>query len=271
MRGGLLISAGFVMLAAAGCTIGSGEGRASGPLWILNCEDGEDWGAPDAPEPFDLQPTFFAGEPIGDIATGGPPQNRVIIRMQRTGNAVQINDTLYFDIPSSLRVAQCLRGRVDQATGQPDWDTGTGTVNPAVTTPWCEPVGPAGVPRIHLIPMGPVRVSLTPLHTCHVDMPGPTVVSITGVARDGWIDFRHFGSAAQPSLPPEMRDPVPDDFVVNFGDQLEAEFHIDVDDDRVQAAIYRMIDVPPPPQIGGTLDGNFDFFMERGRSAQTFP
>jgi hypothetical protein len=268
MRGGLLISAGLAALSAAGCTIGSGTGSATGPLWILNCEEGKDHGSQDAPRDFDLEPTFFAGEPIGDIATGGPPQNRIVIRMQRTGNAVQINDTLYFDMPSSLRVAQCLRGRVD-AAGQPDWDTGPGNLN--TPGPWCEPSGPNGVPRIRLLPMGPVRVSLAPLHTCHVDMPGPAVVGITGVARDGWIDLHHFGDAAQPSRPADMRDPVPENFVVNFGDQLQADFHVDLDDDRVQTALYKMIDVPPPPQIGGTLDGNFDFFLERGRSAQTFP
>jgi hypothetical protein len=272
MRGGLVIAAGLAVLSAASCSIGDGTGSATGPLWILNCDEGAPVGLPDAPLPFNLQPTFFAGEPIGDIATGGPPQNRLIIRMQRSGNAVQINDTLFFDVPSSYEVARCLRGRTDPATGLPDWDTTSGTVNEDfATTPWCEPAGPNGVPRIHLFPFGPVRASLTPLATCHVDMLGPTVVSVTGVARDGWIDFYSFGAAAQPSQPPDMRMPVDPKFLVNFGDRLHADFHIDLSDDRTQTAIYKMINVPPEPQIGGTLDGFFDFDLERGRSGQTFP
>jgi hypothetical protein len=185
--------------------------------------------------------------------------------MQRNGNATEINDTLFFDIPNSYQLALCLSGATDPATGLPAWDTGTGTVNPAVTTPWCEQAGPNGVPRIHLVPYGPVRASLTPLDTCHMTSPGPTVVSITAVASDGWVEFQNFGSAMQPNVV------IGDDFKVNYGDRLQADFQLTLDDDRTQTAIYKMINVPPPPGIGGTLTGNFDFDLRRGRSAQTFP
>ena len=69
MRYGLV----FLALAAAGgCTVGSGSGIAAGELWIVGCLEGENFGSPPpgAPAPFDLNPTFFAGEPIGDIAAG---------------------------------------------------------------------------------------------------------------------------------------------------------------------------------------------------------
>jgi hypothetical protein len=250
---------------AVGCAanVGDGSGTAMGLLWIQGCEEGDPFGTQEMPREYDLRPSFFAGEPIGDISSG-PPQNRLIIRMQRTGNAVEINDILYFDIPSSFQVARCLRGALTP-TGEPDWDIGTGTVDPAVTAPWCEQNGPNGRPRIHVVPFGPVRASLTPLDTCHMTSPGPTVVSVTAVAKDGWIEFESFGAATVPNV--EIKP----DFQVQYDDPLAATFDLLLDDDRTQTAIYKMIDVPPVPRLGGTLDGFFQFDLKRGRSAQTFP
>jgi hypothetical protein len=270
-----LIATAWMALSVGGCAVGNGSGEAIGPLWILNCraEEPRDFGTPAAPEEFNLQPTFFAGEPIEDISDGAP-DNRLIIRMQRNSIALEINDVLYFDIPNSFEVAQCLRGQTIGGVGQ--WNMSSGTLddndpNTPPAPPWCEQNGPNGLPRIHLVPYGPVRAALTPFATCRSSQHGPTVVAITGVAFDGWIDFEYFGQAEQLDLAPEMRTPVEDDFKVNFGERLRAFFHVDLDDNRVQTAIRKMIDVPPDPVIGGSLDGSFDFDMERGGSAQTFP
>ena len=280
MRSRLLIStasssaigAAFAVLSIAGCTpVGDGSGQAIGPIWIHGCQEGKDFGTEAVPENYDLEPTFFAGEPIGHISE--PPVNRLIIRMQRSGNAVQINDILYFDIPDSFKVAQCLRGST--MAGVPPWDMGTGTVDPPgavpIMTPWCEPAGPAGFPRIHLVPFGPVRAALSPLATCTAEGVGPTVVAVTGVAIDGWIDFREFGSAtAEASKAPDLRKGVDNKFQVAYDDRLQANFHIVLGDDRVVTALYSLR-LPPPPSIGGILDGFFDFYLRRGRSGQTFP
>jgi hypothetical protein len=254
-------------VSAAGCTIGDGSGAADGPLLILGCKKGKDFN-----EDFHLKPTFFAGEPIEGISDG-IPANRLIIRMERTGNEIQISDTLFFDVEDSGLVAHCLRGRT--VGGVPDWDsTATGTLDPNAT-PWCQPNGgPNGETRIHLLPFGPVRSALTPLATCQSDMHPPAVVNITGVAKDGWIDFLEFGEAEQPGDAPEARTDVDAEsggFKVNFGDRLHANFSVVLNDDRTETAIHNMIDVPPDPRIGGTLEGFFDFNLERGRSAQTFP
>ncbi len=63
-----LISVAVLAASAGGCGIGEGSGSAQGPLWILGCRDGDPLGTPDKPMGFDLKPTFFAGEPIEDIA-----------------------------------------------------------------------------------------------------------------------------------------------------------------------------------------------------------
>jgi hypothetical protein len=270
----LVVLLGLAAASAAGCTIGEGTGAAAGPLWILGCrpDDGKpdepDYGSEANPKLFDLEPTFFAGEPVEGISDG-IPANRLIIRMQRTGNEIQISDTLFFDVLDSGRIARCLRGRT--VGGVPDWDTSSGTLN-ANDPPWCEPMGgPNGETRIHLLPFGPVRSALMPLATCQSDMHPPAVVSITGVANGGWIDFLAFGPAEQPSKAPEDRTEVESTFKVNFGQNLSANFSVVLGDDRTETAIHNMIDVPPEPRIGGMLNGNFNFDLERGRSAQTFP
>ena len=200
-----LISVAVLAASAGGCGIGEGSGSAQGPLWILGCRDGDPLGTPDKPMGFDLKPTFFAGEPIEDIA-GIPPSNRLIISMRRNGNSVEINDTLYFDIRNSAQIARCIRGRT--VNGVPDWDTSSGMLAPDGTVatvppalPWCmQPATMDGLPQIRLVPFGPVAVSFAPLATCHVSdsaMHPPAIVAVNGVANDGYITFSNFGSAVQ--------------------------------------------------------------------------
>jgi hypothetical protein len=281
MRNGLRLATMMLATAAAlaGCVVGDGTGSASGDLFMLGCNNGgKDWGTPTSPRFFDLQPRYFAGEPIEDIADPSdahPAANELIIRMQRTGSALEITDTLYFTIPNSGEVAACLRGQT--INGVPQWDTTTGTVNPIgpMDPPWCmPPVAPpdgSGFPRIHLVPSGPVRVSFTPFGTCASTMHPPAIVSITGVAMDGYIDFLDFGSAMDNATPPDMRVGVGSDFKIDFGQRLNARFQFVMGDDRVATAIKLKIDPPPDPVIGGTMAGNFDFDLERGQGAQTFP
>jgi hypothetical protein len=281
LRSRLLISAALVAVSAAGCGIGEGSGSATGELWMLGCDEGDPLGTEAMPLPFNLNPTFFAGEPIEDIADT-PPMNRLIIRMERSGNAVEINDTLYFDIRDSAQIARCLRGATDN--GQPLWDTSSGTLDPTGQVdpnapPWCEPsADPAVLPSIHLVPFGPVAVSFAPLASCHSSMHPPAFVNITGVADDGVITFEDFGGARQSApypdqatTPPDMRYPIDANFKVNYGDRLRATFQIVMGDERVAAAIRDKIVPPPAADIGGNLSGFFDFDFQRGRSAQTFP
>jgi len=106
----------------------------------------------------------------------------------------------------------------------------------------------------------------------------PAFVNVTGVARDGWIDFEAFGGAIQmnqATIPSDDRESIdvqyPDGFRVNYDEALIASFHIDMGDERVPAAMRDRVQPPTTPQIGGLLDGRFDFDFKRGRSAQTFP
>jgi hypothetical protein len=303
----LVVVTGALGVLAGACTVGDGTGVVRGPIYLLGCtDDGANFGTKDMPRLFDLSPRFFAGEPIEDIAIA-LPANRLLMRIQRNGNRIEVNDTLYVDVQDAYEVARCVRGRT--VGGVPDYltvmTTSPITAQPT-TTPWCDwsanPLpgdgGEAGTgDAADAADAGDADAS-TADADAGVDAGAPSTAraaharlhlgteeivraslsllftchkaDVVGVASDGWIDFQDFGSAAQPDRPPEMRDPVDRNFKVNFGERLRATFHIQLDDDRIYQAIKDRRPMPMP-LTGGELGDSFDFDLERGRAAQPFP
>ncbi len=267
-----------------GCAVGNGSGTATGVIFQYGCiyDQAADAGL-DAPSPYNLKPVFFAGEPIEDLSVTGMHSDEMRIRMQNNTLPIQYADALYFDVLNSYEVARCLRGRT--VNGQPDWKT-TETLPDGTETPWCDWSGTAfggdaGVPDggrgmdggmsvmasapvIHLTPYTDVRSSFATLSTCGV-------TNVTALAFDGWISFKHFGSAEQTDRPPESRDPVPADFTIQFGERMMADFRVVLGDQIVVTSKMMNVAPPRPSEIGGYLEGWFDFDLERGRSAQPFP
>ena len=159
-------------------------------------------GTPAIPELFKLEPTFFAGEPIEDISDGAPA-NRLIIRMQRTGNEIQISDTLFFDIPNSDLIAHCLRGRT--VGGVPDWDTtSTGTLGPdrhdavvrADGTEW-RPAHPPGSVRPGALVPHAAGAPVTPKRTSRRWWASPASPRTAGSIS------LEFGRRSSPNKPPD--------------------------------------------------------------------
>jgi len=290
-RAGACATALAMSAAASGCAVGSGSGAADGMVYEVGC--GKLGGAVGDLVPYSLKPVFFAGEPIEDLNVTSPTHmNQLRIRMQDNGLAIQYADVLGFDVENSYEVARCLRGRV--TNGQPDWNV-TETLPDGTRTWWCDwsgtavtdggpvdasaivPGGPdgglvldggvsiqTGAPRIHLTPYTDIRSSLATLSTCGI-------TNVVGVAADGWIQFSNFGSAEQPGKPPEERDPVPGNFVIQYGDRMRASFYVVLTDQAIIGAKEQNLPPPETQQIGGWLSGYFDFDLERGRSAQPFP
>ena len=210
--------------------------------------------------------------------------NRLVIRMQHTGNRVEVNDTLYFDVLNSLKVAQCVAG-VTTSTGAPAWDTRLVTGpdgSPVAGLPWCDrsavggadggaadasadggAAGSGGGVRINLSTQDFVQASLAPLFTC-VEARS-VAVSLPG----SWIQFQDFGGAIANGVPTTATT-ISGDFKIDFGQRLRASFHLVLGDQAVAYA-QKTHDQIPDPRIGGALDGSFDFDLERGRAAQPFP
>lgn len=272
-------------LSVGGCTVGGGSGAADGTLFEIGCTHAPltaDGGV-NAPVPYSLKPVFFAGSPIEDLSTSSMHMNQLEIRMQNNGLAIQYADDLFFDILNSYEVARCVRGQTKN--GQPQWNV-TETLPDGSAVLWCDwsdTVGGsdggvaadagapldggmsvmASAPRIHLTPYTDVRASFVTYSTCGV-------TDITAVAADGWIQFQNFGSAEQGG-PTEDRGAIPTDFVIQYSDRLRATFHVVLTDSAIIAAKQENRPPPQEARMGGTLDGYFDFNLERGRAAQPFP
>lgn len=300
MKPDLLVVLAVLTPALNACSVGQGVGAANGAIYVYGCSKNGDYSASgvtgtwQTPAPYDLQPTFFAGEPIDDLreyssSTNAIMSNRLIIRLQSSGQQYERVDVLTFDVVSSYEVARCVRGRVDPTTGTGDWDPDD-----------CFRASDDGPGRFRLQWDSSVRAALTPNGTCPGPQPtqiGPVDLVADAVSApvpasyvttpsqptpDGnwssWVELQEFGGAAQRNKAPMDRDPISGKFRVSYGDRLYASaFQLALIDDGVVYAAETNQPLRNPQQpvldssIGGTLSGNFDFNLARGQGAQAFP
>jgi hypothetical protein len=283
-------SAMVAVLLSLGCTVGNGVGAASGAIFEYGCSKSGDYCAHDAdggvcgPLAYDLHPGFFAGEPIDDLREYSKGSdnvimnNRLTIRLQRSGKRIEQNDVLTFDVVSSYEVARCVRGHVLQ-DGTNDWDEAN-----------CYRASADAPGRIRLQWDSPVHASLTLKATCTVNLvasavSGPVPLSysatpnptVTDGSWQSWVEFEQFGTAAQYDRAPADRDPVSGKFRIELGNRIYAStFFVTLEDDEIVTAARNNLPRPPSPRIGGTLGGDpttgrFDFDIQRGQGAQFFP
>lgn len=279
-----------LVLALSGCGVGQGKGAASGKLYVLDCSSSGDYcnagvcGTEAAPADYNLDPGFFAAEPIDQLAqytangspvSGSEPRmNRITIRLQRSGKQIESNDALYFDVVNSYEVARCVRGREIAVTGQPnqhDYDDR-----------YCFRASATGPARVRIsVEAGLIHSTLSPRMTCTrpVEATADDVLPVNGVvavvdngAWKSWIEFVDFGSAAQNQQPdPTARAAISPAFKVQLNERLYASaFSLTLQDQKVVTAEEDLQPVPNP-DIGGALTGFFDFDLERGQGAQIFP
>ena len=260
-----------------GCAVGSGDGEAKGPMFIDGCGGG--YSDAGQQKVFDLNPTFFAAEPVEDIRENAT-QNRLTMRLQRHGGAFEVNDVLQFDVVNSYQVARCVRGRhkLDVATGNmvPDYRTDT-----------CWWPTPAGPPRVRVGPNDFLRVTFSPFQTCR-SANRPYIIGVAvpckpiggrsdciGLQTDKWesyVEFKEFGGAeVRPEIPVEKRNEIPENFKVNFGKTIQvSRFVLEFTDDHL-LVLPTGVSTQTEPFITGHMEGWFGFDFDRGRAVQTFP
>lgn len=263
-----------LLAAVAGCGVGAGVGSVSGQLYVRQCTPESDYGTPTDGADYTLEPEFFVGEPIEDIRRGGS-ENRIVIRIETVGRRIRnsggiiergvVKDQLTFDI-DVYPVARCVRAA---AAG-----IAPGAVSMDLPR-FCQ-VTAAGKPRIRIGYEQPIRVSFTPRATCprnaYVVGAGrgddPRVNGVRQPVTDpsawaSWIEWKHFGSAHEAEIGAS--------FGLEFGERLEADaFKLRVEDDKVLKAELEER-LPPRPELEADLHGRFDFDLDRGQGAQTFP
>jgi hypothetical protein len=255
-----IVRRGWLALAllGAGCTVGQGVGEVKGEIYIIDCnlKSAPDLGARDQPVPYDLKPKFFGAEQLLHLGTMGATArvNRLIMRLQSSGRKREANDILIFDVPDERLVALCVRAQMN-ADGTPAYDQRN-----------CFQ-GPNG-PRLRVAPNALVRASLTPNFTCAAQIVGTGVSSdaITdGNLWESWIELSQFASARDADIGRE--------FKIDINDRLYSPaFSLTLKDEVVVTAESDVLRPPvPEPRIGGKLSGFFDFEMQRGQGAQTFP
>ena len=280
----------FLALALSGCAVGQGAGAASGKIYVLNCSGSGDYcdsgvcGTAAAPVDYNLNPDFFAAEPIeeltqftngGSPVTGSEPSmNRITIRLQRTGRRIETNDALFLDVVNSYEVARCVRGREIAIAGQPnqhDYDDR-----------YCFRSSTTGPGRVRISVVGGVvhsTLSLRMTCTRPVDATADDQYADDGVVQmvdsgawESWIEFSDFGSATQNDrADPASRTAVSPTFKIDLNQRLYASaFSLTLQDEKVVTA-QRELRPPPNPDIGGSLTGWFDFSLKRGQGAQIFP
>jgi len=110
--------------ALSACALGEGSGAVDGSLFIRQCAPHTavgasagvgtvySYGEPNAPLPYDMQPSFFAAEPIDDFSRLDP-NNRLNIRVQSDGSRIEQADVLFINIASVHEVALALAQDVD--------------------------------------------------------------------------------------------------------------------------------------------------------------
>jgi hypothetical protein len=271
--------AGFV--ATGSCAVGDGNGKVSGTLNVPACtfnSIGPNSLAKtigSANNDFNLESDFFVGAPVDadPLTAPGFPANQMIIRVQHSGARLESANALVFWIFDSAEVARCLYGN-----GTADW-------NHDVCDRSASVLGPGGEGRLFIgMTSETVRsffvlndtcphafISANALGTC-ADGSCPDVTLCPG--RGSWISFSQYGD------PPDDSSKIKAGFGVNYGEHIAANvdpqgmtpsFHVELcDKATVDGKLDNILPVPKP-RIVGTLEGWFDFTLERGEAAQPFP
>jgi hypothetical protein len=251
-----------------GCAVGQGTGTVKGTLDVNQCTfDSSANPTPLTVADFDLHADFFAGQPIDADPILEPrfPANQMIIRVQHSGKRLESANALVFLIQDSAAVARCMHGA-------PGWD-------PALCDRSAAALGPGDLGRVFIgmtsetvrsffvlneaCPKG--LVSADALGTACEDNSCPDVALCPG--RGSWITFADYGN-----VPADPAAAISFGFKVNDGERMRAQaFHVEMCDAATVLAKLDHVLPVPKPNVVGTLDGSFDFNLERGQAGQPFP
>ncbi len=227
-----------LVVASIACSVGDGQGSATGTLNVQNCWSGK----------FDLQPDFFGATPFNDTLQ---------FRIQRGSDLMNFSDGL------SLLVTEATRVRTD-LLGKP-----LGVALPPEVTPPGIPIQPTADPAL-------VQFSLYLQKSCRPEVPALYAVAEATTNADGSCDDATIKAAkACTSTAPTRKSTITFQHLFNGNPEepdadkrlSEASFDVYLADPREVCPGGS----GPPPPCRGHITGAFRFYFTRGRPAQAFP
>ena len=271
---GLVLCLGMAIF--AGCELNQGHGHLSGTINVAECsfpknQKPKPWLSANNTTDFVMDSKFVVGEPLdaNPLTAPGFPANQMIIRVQNSGHRIEAADALLFWVQDSAAVARCINGTDD--------------VNPVVCDRSPASQGTKGEGRMYVGMTSEAvfssfvlngscpsaLISADALGAC-VDGSCPDVSLCPG--RGSWIQFSQFGHPVVRVNSNDQTRYVDDSFKVSDGEPIAAtSFHVELCDiATVEAKLTNTLPIPPP-SIVGTLDGEFDFDLERRLGSQPFP
>jgi hypothetical protein len=236
-----------VAAAAAAATaqvacVGEGTGEVKGDVHVHPCHERDNFDQP----AYNMDPSFFAGEPIEDFNQDATPQNRLEIRVQASsgnigGVVTSLDngdgiDTLFVSI-SDVREVKLRQGL--PIALQPIHVIGVTDVVPSPVRAALQLMGSCPFSTANYLPADTSDPGMTPAYT-------------------STITFTKFGQDLGGAMPAA-------DFKVDFGDTIEATFDMTLIDERFRLGLS------PQAAAWGHITGNFSFELRRGAAGQTFP
>lgn len=229
---------GALVVGSFACTVGDGQGSATGTLNVANCWSGK----------FDLQPDFFGATPFDDT---------LMFRIQRGSDYMNFSDGL------SILVLQAGRVRAD-LLGQP-----LGVALPPEVTPPGIPIKPTSNPAL-------VQFSLYLQKSCRPEVPALYAVDQATTNADGSCDAATVALAKDCAATPTVRKSTITFQHLFNGDPEEPDADKRLSEATYDVYLADPREVcpggsGPPPPCRGHITGAFRFYFARGRPAQAFP
>ncbi|MBU1240508.1 hypothetical protein KKF84_00965 [Myxococcota bacterium] len=265
-----------LIIFSSGCIAPEGDGIVGGEIFILGCNETDNYGEEQYPAYFDLQANFFVGEPVKD-ESAVPTDHRLDIRLQKGTNTIEDADSLYIQMTKVSLAARRFAA-------------------------W-EPI-PVGVDHN-------VKASLSLYLTCPSFFDGPEASPASAEAcpvltqqeQQELCDSTVYGDMDQLRLPhapfslgqscivlcqfgkANRGDTITDDFSIDFSDVVSGVYFFtlwnrrmvynstEICDDQIDNDGDGIIDEELCQNVsaGGFVQGNFTIKLRRAKAIQAFP
>ena len=266
----------LVTLFLGGCIAPEGNGVVGGEIFILGCNETDNYGEEQFPAYFDLQANFFVGEPVKDEAAV-PTQHRLDVRLQKGTNNIADSDSLYIQVtrvalaarrfanyePLPVGIDRNVKASLSLYLTCPDFFDG----------PEANPTGADACPAL-----SPEEQQTLCDETTYGEMEQLRLPHAPFDVGHSCLILCQFGSASR-------GDTIDEDFAIDFGDVVSGIYFFTLHNRRIIYDDYEVCgdgidndsdglideDLCETYTAGGFIQGNFTIQLRRAKAIQAFP